>query len=137
MDEYICNITNKNGRQKMNALTHAKMSLQLARNELTQEQQTLEMADGQAYGQAKSRIANTYKVIGELENKVSALTEAELFTKDREAAIGRAVQISQIKLMQTMLANCFAGDDNEQGLTSTRYTTISNELYRALKELGA
>lgn len=121
----------------MNALTHAKMSLQLARNEMAQEQQTLERADGPAYGQAKSRIANTYKVIGELENKVSALTEIELFTKDREAAIGRAVQISQIKLMQTMLANCFAGADNEQGMTSTRYTFISNELYRALKELGA
>lgn len=121
----------------MNTLTHAKTSLQIAKNDLAQEQQTLERANGPAYGQAKNRIANTYKVIGELEEKVSALTEAELFNQDREAAISRAVQINQIKLMQIMIANCFAGTDTDCGMTPTRYTLISNELYRALKELGA
>lgn len=121
----------------MNELTHAKMSRQLVINELAQEEKHLDKADGLAHGQSKARIANLYHAIGKLDSKVSALTEAELFTKDREAAIGRAVQISQIKLIQMLLANCFAGADNEQGLTSTRYTLISNELYRALKELEA
>lgn len=121
----------------MNELTHAKMSRQIAINELAQEEKHLEKADGLAYGQSKVRIANLYHAIGKLDNKISALTEAELFTKDREAAIGRAVQISQLKLIQMLLADCFAGANNSVGMTSTRYTSISNEVYRALKELEA
>jgi hypothetical protein len=113
------------------------MSRQLAINELAQEERHLNKADGLAHGQSKARIANLYHAIGKLDSKVIALTEAELFTKDREAAISRAVQISQLRLMQTLIANAFAGSDNEIGLTPARYTAICNELYRALKELGA
>lgn len=121
----------------MNALTHARMSRQIAVNELTQERQTLEMADGPAYGQSKARIENLYQTIGNLDNKISALTEAELFKADREAAISRAVQIQQIKMIQNLLGDCFAGSNNECGMTAARYTAIGNELYRALKELQA
>lgn len=121
----------------MDALTKARISRQFALNEVAQEEKYLDRADGPAYGQSKQRIVNMYKTISDLDSKISALTEAELFQRDREAAIGRAVQISQIKLIQSLLANCFAGADNETGMTSTRYTTISNELYRALKELEA
>jgi len=119
----------------MDALTHAKMSRALAVNEVEQEQKYLDRADGQAYSQSKARIVNMYKTIGELDEKISSLTEAELFKQDREAAINRAIQIKQIKLMQTIVANCFAGEDNEIGMTPTRYTAICNALYLALKEL--
>lgn len=121
----------------MNALTHARMSRQIAVNELTQERQTLEMADGPAYGQSKARIENLYQTIGNLDNKISALTEAELFKADREAAISRAVQIQQIKMIQALLVECWSGANNEAGLTTTRYVMIGNELSRALKELQA
>lgn len=121
----------------MNALTHARMSHQIAVNALTYERETLPYADGLAHGQSQNKIANLYKTVSELDSKIEALTEAELFTQDRVAAISRAVQISQIRLMQTLVANAFAGSDNEIGLTPKRYTAICNELYRALKELAS
>jgi hypothetical protein len=77
------------------------------------------------------------KLIDELDSKISALTEVELFKKDREAAINRALQINQIKLIQYLLGDCFIGADGEIGMTNERYTKIHNELYRALKELEA
>lgn len=121
----------------MDELTHAKVSRQLLLNELDYEKHHLDKADGPAYGQSKTRIANMYKSIEMLDSKISSLTEAELFAKDRQAAIVRAVQICQIKMIATLLGDCFAGSDNQTGLTSERYTLISNELYRALKELEA
>lgn len=121
----------------MNELTHAKMSRQLAINALRQEEKCLEHADGIAYTISKNRIANMYKQIESMDSSISALTEAELFAKDRQAAISRAVQIKQIQMIRSLLADCFAGADNQAGLTSERYTLISNELYRALKELEA
>lgn len=121
----------------MNALTHAKVSRQLALQYLEQEKKSLPYADGPAHGQSQNKIANLYKTVSELDSKIEALTEAELFTKDREAAIGRAVQIQQIKMIQNLLGDCFAGSNNECGMTAARYTAIGNELYRALKELAA
>ena len=120
----------------MDALTHEKMSKALAVNELAEARKYLKYADGPAYAQSQSSIVNMVKLIDELDKKIAALTEAELFKQDRDAAINRAVQIKQLKLMQTLIANCFVGADNEIGMTSTRYTAICNELYRALKELG-
>jgi len=121
----------------MDALTHAKMSKALAVNELAEERKYLEYADGPAHAQSQTRIVNMVKLIDELDGKISALTEVELFNKDREAAISRAVQINQIKLIQTLLVECWSGANNEAGLTTTRYVMIGNELSRALKELGA
>lgn len=121
----------------MNAITHAKMTRQLAINELTEERRTLPYADGPAHSQSQNRITHLYKTVSELDNKISALTEAELFQRDREAAINRAVQINQIKLIKSMMVECWAGGDNEAGITTTRYVAINNELSRALKELEA
>ena len=121
----------------MNTLTHAKMSRQLALNELNEERRTLPYADGPAQSQSQNRITHLYKTVSELDSKISALTEAELFTRDREAAINRALQISQIKLIKSMMADCWAGCDNAAGITTARYVAITNELARALKELEA
>jgi hypothetical protein len=122
---------------KMDALTHAKMSRQIAINELNEERCMLPYADGPAQSQSNARITDLYKTVSDLDNKIKALTEAELFNKDREAAINRAVQIKQIKLIQTLLVECWSGANNEAGLTTTRYVMIGNELSRALKELEA
>lgn len=121
----------------MNELTHAKMRRQLLINELEQEKKHLDKADGRAHGISGRAIVQMCEAIDELDGKISALTEAELFAKDRQAAISRAVQIKQIQMIRSLLADCFAGSDNQTGLTSERYTLISNELYRALKELEA
>lgn len=121
----------------MNALTNAKVSRQLALQYLEQEKKSLPYADGPAHGQSQNKIASLYKTVGELDNKIEALTEAELFAKDREAAISRAVQIQQIKMIQALLVECWSGANNEAGLTTTRYVMIGNELSRALKELQA
>ncbi len=121
----------------MDALKHAKVSRALAVNELAEERKYLEYADGPAYAQSQARIVNMVKLIDELDGKISALTEVELFNKDREAAINRAVQIKQIKLIMSMMVDCWASGDNEAGMTTTRYVAINNELSRALKELEA
>ena len=121
----------------MDALTHAKMSRALVVNEIEKEQKYLDRADGPAYSQSDARILNMYKQLAALDGQIAELTEAELFNKDREAAISRAVQINQIKLIQTLLVECWSGANNEAGLTTTRYVMIGNELSRALKELGA
>lgn len=121
----------------MNHLTRAKMSRQLAVNDLEQEQRCLERADGIAYARSKDRIIHLKQCIADLDVEIRDLTESELFAKDSKAAIDRAVQISQIKMIRLLLADCFAGSNNQTGLTSERYTLISNELYRALKELEA
>lgn len=121
----------------MDALKEAKIRKELTVREIALEEKYLDRADGPAYSQSKARIVNMRKAVSELDEKIAALTEAELFKQDREAAINRAVQIKQINLLQAIVANCFAGADNEIGMTSTRYTAICNELYRALKELDA
>ncbi len=121
----------------MNALTQAKLSRHLYEVELEQEKKALPYADGQAYTQSQNRITGIYKSIEVLDNKICALTEAELFAQDREKAINRAVQIQQIKMIQTLLVECWSGANNEEGLTTTRYVMIGNELSRALKELEA
>jgi len=121
----------------MDALTHEKMSKALAVNELAEARKYLKYADGPAYAQSQSSIVNMVKLIDELDKKIAALTEAELFKQDRESAINRAVQIKQIKLIMSMMVDCWVGGDNEAGMTTTRYVAINNELSRALKELEA